>query len=352
MAKKKQAPDPSPDKLVRDRPRHYHTGDGRFEVQAEATGTWYLTDNEQTNDFGLPVLLGPFATLDAIKQAITDARDGQPSSTAAAPPEPETPPEPKRPKLRLITPDEAPEPVEPDEPPEPDEVVDEGRRSEPADEAPGPTEGHDADAGTADAPDVPGAAVMSDAPAADDRPAVRRGRRAAAAPPESRWFDALPPAERRRARELIEALGREGVDDAAAVVRADLEAGLPQIARTLLLAGVWREAIGPWTGTDWIGEARRKRSGRSVQRDAAAALRRLADAGADADDLAAVARLVAERTAGRVLEQVTIEGGAKRGKAIPGWRLTESGDAPEGRAIMLSEEDLLRAAPPVADEGD
>jgi len=38
-ASKKKAPvEPSPDKLIRDEPRHYHSVDGRFDIQAEPTG--------------------------------------------------------------------------------------------------------------------------------------------------------------------------------------------------------------------------------------------------------------------------------------------------------------------------
>ncbi len=130
-------------------------------------------------------------------------------------------------------------------------------------------------------------------------------------------------------------------------MRADIEAGLPQVARTLLLAAVWRDAIEPWADQAWVEASSRKRSGRSIQREAAAALRRLAEAGADPADMAVVARLVAERTAGCVLEQATLEGGTGRRKGLPGWRLSESGggdDRPE-RQILLSEEDLLRGAP-------
>ncbi len=107
MAKKKQPPDPSPDSLIRDEPRHYRTADDRFEVQAEATGSWYLTDNEQIDDFGLPILLGPYPTLDAVKDAITAAREGSavaPEKAAVRAVEP--PSDGKRPRLRVVKPDE------------------------------------------------------------------------------------------------------------------------------------------------------------------------------------------------------------------------------------------------------
>lgn len=94
MASKRPA-DPSADKLIRDEPRHYHTADGRFQVQAEAAGAWYLSDGESVNEFGLPRLVGPFGTLDDVRAAVAAARGqltGDPPDAAAG-----------RPASRLLT---------------------------------------------------------------------------------------------------------------------------------------------------------------------------------------------------------------------------------------------------------
>jgi len=98
------AKDTDPDRLVRQRAGTYRTADDRFEVQQSATG-WFLVDSQTTNEFGQAVMLGPFATLDAIRQALPDARKVTPISKrqrsvatkdaaatkAAAPPPPPPP---------------------------------------------------------------------------------------------------------------------------------------------------------------------------------------------------------------------------------------------------------------------
>src|SRR5688500_18028044 len=81
--------------------------DGRFTIESQS-GTWALVDNEQTNEFGLPLVRGPYPTLTAAKEAIETAKDAGPAESPLAeqierapPPkvtakkEPEAPPEPK-----------------------------------------------------------------------------------------------------------------------------------------------------------------------------------------------------------------------------------------------------------------
>jgi GNAT superfamily N-acetyltransferase len=59
----------------------YRTGDGRFEVE-QNSGRWMLVDTTQTNELGLPIIRGPFATLDEARDAISQARSGPaPTST-------------------------------------------------------------------------------------------------------------------------------------------------------------------------------------------------------------------------------------------------------------------------------
>ncbi len=60
------------------------TGDGRFTVE-QASGGWMALDAEQVNELGLPLVRGPFGTLDAARAAIDDARRGPaPISTLTA----------------------------------------------------------------------------------------------------------------------------------------------------------------------------------------------------------------------------------------------------------------------------
>ena len=66
---------PDPLKLARVAAGRYATGDGRFSVE-QSSGGWMITDAEQANELGLPLVRGPFATLDAAREALTDARTG------------------------------------------------------------------------------------------------------------------------------------------------------------------------------------------------------------------------------------------------------------------------------------
>ena len=93
--------DPDPDKLTRQQAGSYRTADGRFEVR-EADVGWFLVDLEQTNEFGQELILGPFGTLKAVREAIPGARSAQPTPLRArakkkqtsrqAKPEPPPPP--------------------------------------------------------------------------------------------------------------------------------------------------------------------------------------------------------------------------------------------------------------------
>jgi ribosomal protein S18 acetylase RimI-like enzyme len=64
-----------PEKLKRERAGTYRTADDRFTVEQTSSG-WLLLDAEQTNELGLPLTRGPFATLDEARNAIALARSG------------------------------------------------------------------------------------------------------------------------------------------------------------------------------------------------------------------------------------------------------------------------------------
>ena len=65
----------APEKLKRERAGTYRTADERFTVEQSSSG-WLLLDAEQTNELGLPLARGPFATLDEARAHIADARSG------------------------------------------------------------------------------------------------------------------------------------------------------------------------------------------------------------------------------------------------------------------------------------
>jgi hypothetical protein len=103
MAAKKKTrtdADADPDRLVRQKAGTYRTPDDRFEVQQEGLG-WFVVDSEQSNEFGQPLIHGPFETMAAVRAALPGARKTQPlprgkparrAPTKAEPPPPPPPP--------------------------------------------------------------------------------------------------------------------------------------------------------------------------------------------------------------------------------------------------------------------
>ncbi len=71
-----KAASPDPDRLVRQTAGTYRTEDDRFEVRNGGTG-WFLVDAAQANDFGQELILGPYATLAAVREAIPPARSAK-----------------------------------------------------------------------------------------------------------------------------------------------------------------------------------------------------------------------------------------------------------------------------------
>ncbi|TMD30137.1 MAG: GNAT family N-acetyltransferase [Chloroflexi bacterium] len=61
--------------LKRERAGRYLTRDGRFAVE-QNSGRWMLLDTEQTDELGLPLVRGPFGSLDDARDAIRAARTG------------------------------------------------------------------------------------------------------------------------------------------------------------------------------------------------------------------------------------------------------------------------------------
>ena len=142
----------------------WQTRDERFTIEPQS-GTWAVVDAEQTDDLGLPLVRGPYATLTAAKSAIAAARG------AALP----TSPLKERPRAA----------------PGPSDVAGAGSRSEKSKKPPKSKEPEE--------------------------------------PDEPRWFRDLEPGERRRAAKLIERLTAAGADDAENLVRRDLVGEVPTV---------------------------------------------------------------------------------------------------------------------------
>jgi hypothetical protein len=74
-----------PDKLVRQAAGTYRTADDRFEVRGSSSAGWFLVDTAQANDFGQELILGPYGTLDAVREAIPPARSSKVTPIRKAP---------------------------------------------------------------------------------------------------------------------------------------------------------------------------------------------------------------------------------------------------------------------------
>ena len=61
----------------------WETRDGRFQIEPQS-GTWVIVDTTQTNEFGLPLVRGPFGSLGAAKDAIEEARTEGPAESPLA----------------------------------------------------------------------------------------------------------------------------------------------------------------------------------------------------------------------------------------------------------------------------
>ncbi len=117
MARRAKDDAEAPERLKRVRAGTYRTADGRFAVEQAGPG-WMLVDAEQSNELGLPLVRGPFETLDDARRAIEAARSGPvPRSDLAGggsgrrpQPEASTPP-PGRPARRARPPRPATPPV-------------------------------------------------------------------------------------------------------------------------------------------------------------------------------------------------------------------------------------------------
>jgi hypothetical protein len=163
----------------------WQTRDERFTIEPQS-GTWVVVDAEQADDLGLPLVRGPFASLGAAKAAIEAARGAvqAPSPLAARLRD--------QPATRSDTDDDRP------------------RRSAAAGSRRGATET------SARARSAP--ASQAAAPAKPEPPA------------EPRWLAALEPADRRRAKKLIDRLGEAGAADPEGLARRDVVGETPAAA--------------------------------------------------------------------------------------------------------------------------
>jgi hypothetical protein len=328
MPRKREPTDP--DKLRRESAGRYRTADGRFAVSGEPGGSWYLADDEQANEFGLPRLIGPYPTLVRVREAIREMRAGIAEGAAPGVAQPS----PGKPQLTVIPGGAGEGATErPATPPR------RGAKQEPAETMPEAAGSKPGSSEAAESSEPSGESVSAEP--------VRVARR----PAGPAWLERLDPKERARLRRVIAALERLDVVDAEMVVRAETRSGLPQTARALLVHTVWQEVIDVWRRESGAVEGAAEALGPRVGFGGVdAAVKRLLDGEPEDDDLPMVARLVAFRSAAVLLEALARGRPARRDprRELPGWRLVEADKdgEPTGRTMQLSEDDLLRSARP------
>ena len=169
--------DPKPDPLRRLGGGRWETKDGRFQIEPQS-GTWVIVDSTQTNEFGLPLVRGPFPSLGAAKEAIETARGEGPVTSPLAD------------RIEHASKDgSAPSSV--DDAPKPKKA---GSKSGPADDE-------------------------------EAEPPIPKP------PPEPTWIRGLRPLGRGKALALIARLEGLGIDDAEAIARAEIADGEPALTR-------------------------------------------------------------------------------------------------------------------------
>ncbi|MBA2718202.1 MAG: hypothetical protein H0U52_03015 [Chloroflexi bacterium] len=211
MPRAKAAPKPADDSddapLKRLGSGRWQTRDERFTIEPQS-GTWAVVDAEQTDDFGMPLVRGPYPSLTDAKAAISTARTSAPAASPLT----------ERIEQRKSRP---------------------GAGTETAEDAPRTPK--------ADRPDSAKDTQIEQAPEA---PQTKKAARASSAKPDRKeepvepgWLTDLAPAERGRARRLIARLEEQDVADATAVVRRDVLGDVPAVATIAVRRRL--DALGP-----------------------------------------------------------------------------------------------------------
>ncbi len=175
----------------------WQTRDERFTIEPES-GTWVVLDAEQADDLGLPLVRGPFGSLNAAKAAIAGARGSEPVVSPLAAKVAEH-------RERPVTPARALKP----------HVIEVVKDRTPL--------------GTPAKPPAPSKPAAP--PAKPPEPA------------EPNWILALGPAGRGRAHELIERLAQAGVPDPESIAEREIAAEEPAVATYALSRAI--ERLGP-----------------------------------------------------------------------------------------------------------
>jgi hypothetical protein len=201
-----------PDALKRLGGGRWETKDGRFQIEPQS-GTWVIVDTTQTNEFGLPLVRGPFGSLTAAREAIETARDEGPIESPLAERIEQARHAPEEPKASKA---ESPKPA--------------GATKTPVAEAE-PTKKGLAAAGKAKVTADRGPTKKSSAIEPESEPEPEKEPAPA---PEPKWIRELGATDRRKARQLVDRLNDLDITDAEEIARGEFAQREPALARAAL----------------------------------------------------------------------------------------------------------------------
>jgi hypothetical protein len=292
-----------PKEWEREKAGTYRSADGRFTLEGDGAGRWFVRDAEETDELGLPRTIGPYPTLAAAKAAAVGHREHGPE------------PSPLVGKLKAAAGrttagagrGAATDRASGESPPKPA-----SRSRTGASHVPATAGGAPADGAATDGP-AAGAAATT---------ATRRTPERAPAPAPT-WLDTLQAKDRdaaRRARDQIRDLEALGIDDADGLVRRDVLGNQPEVARRLLAEALRRAMAQALDPASLVAAASRRKI-------------------RPAEHPEALATYVAARTVEAIVDVVA---GSDRLKdaspRLPGWELVERG--PGRRRLRLTADDL------------
>jgi hypothetical protein len=163
------------------------------------------------------------------------------------------------------------------------------------------------------------------------------------------WLASLKPRQRKKAEQMISHMTDWGAPDAEEWVESEIEEDIPQMARFLMLRGLWSE-INAWRDqtSEWMSRMTALAEGdpNGYFADAGLALKQMQEAGVNSEDLGQIARFVAYESIFSVLNRID-EGGDPEAEDAPGWALAEVDANGEGtgRVVASLHEDLLLLDP-------
>ena len=168
----------------------------------------------------------------------------------------------------------------------------------------------------------------------------------------AKWLEQLTPHTREKAETMHAILTELGDEIAESTVHSEIEEGIPQLTRFILLRHLWREVIDHWREDPeyWLGE-QIKEAPDGHFGDAGAAIQHLMELGATPGELANIARFVAATTVFSMLYQIDVDDESLSDNA-PGWSLVETdGEGRLTRRRLQGLYESLLTADPSGREG-